>query len=517
MGEYVWSATCGSFPWGNIGMDVVWQAQAAPPGVVTISITSPGGNDSVDVVVWDAEIEKCDGAWMPTKDGTVDITANIRPVGVSGIIKFILDEGGTSSQTGYCVNRGTATTKDLQFEAQAGFTISGPQNCFATTTSPVNSATVTASCYDYGAYGMMRVEVTVAGTTLDAHVVGGTDEYVLIPRDDDENHIADTWTYNNGNANDDNDTSLNNEYDGDGLTRYEEYRGVDIDENGEISEENERLNPNRKDLFVQGSGFGGGFPDFAYGEAFAEAQINVHEFVGTDDRGIDVLVVTLPDTGGHIYRRGDPYGVGIRDWTFSTLGSSSVGSGSTYGSPSVKKKATNYYFDDKPYDDHMTWTAPSMRTGNPNGVLDPVYPQRVEDCNDNGEVDEEIYYNEADGDLTPPADNTDQFLDGDHPIPSGESWDYEQELSPMDIDDDGLVTLPMDNQVPVPGDDEYTKTEVVQNVITHEIGHAVGIDYLDNDGHCVDSTCLMYMYTNNFSRDDHFCNGCRAKIRIHNN
>lgn len=93
------------------------------------------------------------------------------------------------------------------------------------------------------------------------------------------------------------------------------------------------------------SGFGGDFPDFAYGGAFAVADINVHEFVGTvgtDDKSIDVLVVSLQDSGGHISRRGDPGSNGVRDWIWDTLGQSGVGGAGSYGSPNIYKKAIDY-------------------------------------------------------------------------------------------------------------------------------------------------------------------------------
>ena len=51
--EYVWSATAGSFPLGNIGPDVLWLAPDEPSTVdgVTISLSAPAGSDSVDVTV----------------------------------------------------------------------------------------------------------------------------------------------------------------------------------------------------------------------------------------------------------------------------------------------------------------------------------------------------------------------------------------------------------------------------------------------------------------------------------
>jgi len=360
----------------------------------------------------------------------------------------------------------------------------------------------------------MNAWATVLGKEKWAHIPGANDIwYIRIPRDDDSNHIADCWAYNAGDEDDDDDASLNNTYYGDGLTRYEEYRGVDINMDGTVSDA-ERLTPLHKDLFVQGSGFGGDFPDFAYGDAFVEAGIQVHEFagtVGTDDRNIDVLVASAIDAGGHIYRCGDPTPSGVRDWTWSTKGQSTVGDGNSYGSPEINKYASDYYFDDKPHSDGMTWTAPGQWAGAANGVLDPVNPERVEDTNDNGVLDG----NERDGATTPPTDDADNDFDGDYPV-SAAPWDWNQELSPMDIDADEQVELPMYSQVPVSPGDEYTRPEVVQHTTTHEMGHAMGIDGPYN-GHCNDPTCLMYRYSPNWARDGHLCNDCRAQIRIHNN
>lgn len=212
-------------------------------------------------------------------------------------------------------------------------------------------------------------------------------------------------------------------------------------------------------------------------------RFNVHEFVGTvgtDDRNIDVLVVTATDNmygawtdGGHIYRQTDPGWDGTRNWTFDTPGTSGVGGASSYGSNTlVYKKAMNYYFDDKPHLDGNTWTAPGVWGGAANGVLDPVNPERVEDTNDNGVLDP----NEKDGNTNPPHDDGDNNFDGDHPVKSGATWEWNHDLSPMDIDNDDMVELPRYPQVPVSSGDEYTKPHVVKHVITHQMGHAIGID-----------------------------------------
>jgi hypothetical protein len=180
-----------------------------------------------------------------------------------------------------------------------------------------------------------------------------------------------------------------------------------------------------------------------------------------------------------------------------------------YGTATVHKLAIDYYFNDKPHRDWNTWVAPGQWDANynGNGVLDPVDPVEVEDTDDDGEIDN----NENDGDTSPPHDDADGSRDGDYPVKSGESWDFNRDLSPFDIDDDGKVELPQDNEVPVTTD-EHTRAQVTRHTITHEMGHAVNIG-----GHCDHPDCVMYMYVENWKNDYHFCTDCRSEISIHNN
>ena len=479
------------------------------------------------VTVLKVEIEKCDAGFLPkggSEDNTTTIRAFITPDTVKGKFRFTLYD--TSSEPGFCLNapdaipasgEDSAAWKDLQFPDQTGFTVAGGNRDVAeTTANNLSEATVSVKSFDYGAYGKIKAEFIVdgSGPTCLATEQGGLQQYTKIPLDADGNDIADGWTYNAGGKSDDDDVSLNNTANGDGLTRFEEYRGVDINNDSTVSA-NERLRPDRKDLFVQGNGFGGGFPAFSYGGAFGEDQIEVHDFVGTvgtDDRNIDVLIVSLLDQGGHIQRVGGPSGGGVRQWQWSTKGQSTVGGAASYGAPEVNKKANDYYFDDKPYRDGNTWSSVAVWANAPNGILDPVNPERVEDVNDNGVLDA----NENDSTNSPPSDDADGAFDGDYPVVSGGSWSWSEDLSPFDIDADGKVELPRDNEVPVPADDEYTKEQVVRHTITHEMGHACGING-PWASHCNDPTCLMYQFSNNWKRDGHFCNDCRDQLRIHNN
>ena len=532
--------------WDGKGNTGIYDGVYLPPGIYTVFFYVINNGILVQKsktinVIFDAEISKCSDEFMPSggpgvnDDNTTTFTMTLQG-GASAPIRFTLYE--VSSEPGYCMNKPSSIPesgnedaddwKDLQFPSQTGFEVSGSDDNIATTTSSVSSVTVTVKSFDCGAYGKIKAEAQICGQWYTAHIVGGTDLFARIPRDDDNNHIADTWTFNTGDATDDDDTSLNNTNNGDGLTRYEEYRGVDINGDGTITTSSERLNPSKKDLFVQGGGFGGTFEPFSWGDAFSEAGLDVHLFSGiegTDDRNIDLLVVLAVPTdyqywvdGGHIYRRGDPYVSGVRDWTFDTPGYSEKGT-TSYGSFCfVYKKAINNYFNDKPYKDHNTWVRDGQWDTNyyGNGKLDPIVPERVEDIDDDGQYP--LPTNEKDGNTNAPYDDEDDEFDGDYPVKSGSFWDYNQQLSPMDIDHDDLVELPSRAKVSdILTSDEYTKTQVVRHVTTHEMGHAVGIHGEEEGGHCDNETCLMYQWTNNWSRDGHLCSHCRAMILIHNN
>jgi len=81
-------------------------------------------------------------------------------------------------------------------------------------------------------------------------------------------------------------------------------------------------------------------------------------------------------------------------------------------------------------------------------------------------------------------------------------------LSPMDVDQDGLVEDPRDTT-----GTEYTKAHALKHTITHELGHLVGIDH----NAFVDT--LMSGVSNNWIRDEFFAPQPTVElefINIHN-
>jgi hypothetical protein len=151
--------------------------------------------------------------------------------------------------------------------------------------------------------------------------------------------------------------------------------------------------------------------------------------------------------------------------------------------------------------------APGVWGGAANGVLDPVNPERVEDIDDDGILDNPA---ERDGSASGVHDDGDNDFDGDYPVQDS-PWKWDEDLSPHDIDNDGKFELPL---VPKVSDiiNDYSRAHVVMRTCNHEMGHSVG-----KSGHCGDITCAMYGGIPNYNRHGHFCNGCRSVIRIHNN
>lgn len=210
-------------------------------------------------------IEKCNIDFIPTfSEGSPEndqftIKARANDPNAKGRFKFTLYD--ISSLPGYCMNKPLNVPasgmhsddwKDLQFmRPQANFNVAGQNWSTATTFSDdLNETEVTIQCYDFAAYGKIKVEFTPQGTN---NVLLGVEEgsidnqqFTRIPLDDNHNFIADGASQNNGLANDDNDNSpFGSGIHGDQITRFEEYRGFFLKNNYH------RLSTDEKDIFIR--------------------------------------------------------------------------------------------------------------------------------------------------------------------------------------------------------------------------------------------------------------------------
>jgi hypothetical protein len=223
----------------------------------------PIGNDEPDLIV------EADGYrdWLPRGQEGVDnglpgatlpITARVvsRTGGTleAEWIRFELKQ--VTREPGVCINAPREPAKneppDLSFEPVVGSAIvSGPERLVAQTSGGrVSSSAVVAASFDFGAYAVLEVTARVNGKTLTGHMAGeprGTP--ITLPKCTGSSRVADAWraTAGIGDEMDDSDAEtdpVREAIPGDGLTLYEEYRGL-VAKIGHI-----RLDPRRKELML---------------------------------------------------------------------------------------------------------------------------------------------------------------------------------------------------------------------------------------------------------------------------
>ncbi|MBI3248640.1 MAG: SBBP repeat-containing protein [Deltaproteobacteria bacterium] len=483
------------------GTDCDDQAASVYPGAKEI----PGNNrdDDCDASTLDRQLAlvldvndpsdpKANAAtWLPTVGRRAVLTARVMDELHQSVGSPVdtLTIGGSSALPGqYTNDENPDPSPDYVVESSGG-----------------NQAVVQAQ--DYG--GFLTLQATATLTLADGTRVVLQQTFTL-PSDRDHDGLPDAWEDQFGelDPDEDFDTSVGNPYVGDGLTAFEEYRGfvwgpplvrVGPDATyqtpvyvpqGPVT--HVRSHPFRKDLFLKWSGYGGASP-FALGTAFSEdAGLEVHgcdAAVSAGEAHLDAVEVANDQTGtyqgadGHINKRG------VRDWIWDTKGASGQGDATTYGSPVTYQLPLDDYFADRPYVDG----APQ------DGQLNPVTAAAVEDGNDNAVLDIRKGLNED--------KIKNGNLDGDQFVPGR----FDQALSALDLDHDGMVELPVVNlPSQIDGQFEYSKAQVVMSTITHEVGHALGLT------HNQDATCLMYEQSPNWSRAGCLSPSSKAEIQIHN-
>ncbi len=273
----------------------------------------PVTGDPWKITVWEFEIDPPFIDALPQDGATYTFTATIRPEKDhygNSMARFIVFEIYSSREPGYCLNATrrqglwtdtSSEDNDLKFVPdQQGFMVDDDVNLpnepylgygRAVTVNRVLTASVQVRCLDYGAYGSVWALADLPGQGpfaaarwkgtfvergalipldqrdgLDNDRDGKPDEDLIDGQDNDNdgeidedaerNFIYDGWQWNNGAATDDNDNEPQGDgTPGDGLTRYEEYKGLEV--LGEANDGNEacnlqhvRLNPTQKEIFV---------------------------------------------------------------------------------------------------------------------------------------------------------------------------------------------------------------------------------------------------------------------------
>jgi len=316
--QYEWTATRGSFPLGNKGETVVWRApQESGQVEFTLKARDIGRQyDDEDVTVrvktqvrkLGIDLVKTSSAWVPVAtalDATSEATVYVckddkwRHPGRRKFIRLKLKR--VSRELGVCMNYPSQASAnknpDLFFNENSmskdyallkDKTVSGncPTEILAPNDNPAHShhylyavskrrltkARPIVRCEDYGAVAVLEamanccVQVPPRDSGFVSPCDGGsccegTNE-VKIPRDDNNNDIADGAPQDGGGAagNADNDNApAGDGYSGDGLTNYEEYRGFIVG-GGTVAKRHIRTSTTDKDIFIYDEhGLGTGF------------------------------------------------------------------------------------------------------------------------------------------------------------------------------------------------------------------------------------------------------------------
>jgi hypothetical protein len=231
---------------------------------IGISSGEPTYDDPVTVgdpwtmTIWEFWITPCPKNWRPKLDEDLSFAAWIEPTTdhkgnpMVGTIIFLLN---SSNQPGHCLNDcrlgstgqwawdgTTGCHDDFQFLPEqpnllvfprdqtiegVGYNYNVAMSAWAT-----RRATVTVRCLDYGGWAYLMGYVTGFFGEGAARRIDAQDLFVVdIPMDENENHIADYWEDlrnppSRDPLSDDDDTPVGNGTGGDGLSLYEEYRGL---------------------------------------------------------------------------------------------------------------------------------------------------------------------------------------------------------------------------------------------------------------------------------------------------
>jgi hypothetical protein len=217
-------------------------------------------------------------------------------------VKLTFELKGVSRLEGVCNNApatGASKGEDLRFLQDRNPGVKVEDRAKATSRGPVGEARVTISSFDFGAWGRLlvtaedakgrKVPVTVKGRE------GKVGAALPVPKDEDENRIADVWdeahgTFGKASTTDDENLPYGNGFHGDGLTIFEEYRG--FQRRGAWMEGD----PKKKDLFVcDKSGFA------AEGIVLFEAasELAVHS-VTCDELGSSRVINRYGAAGPHV-------------------------------------------------------------------------------------------------------------------------------------------------------------------------------------------------------------------------
>ena len=241
--------------------------ESCNPGTISIHIRATGPKEEVEAIL--IPPDDYDG-WTPQGGDDEDTAGNgmlvkvklqkkdrpgEKPRAKAKSFKFELT--GVSKEPGVCLNwPSKAKTKpdpdfDLKIDQHGNPSLQvASDGQSATGGSDLQESSVTISSYDWGGWGSLKVTAELDNNqTVVAHLQNQPDiEELKIPKDDNDNHIADEWEqqFKDKTAESDEDKLEYQELaQGDGLSLYEEYRGFRVQGGAHI-----RTDPDVPDVFV---------------------------------------------------------------------------------------------------------------------------------------------------------------------------------------------------------------------------------------------------------------------------
>jgi hypothetical protein len=239
-------------------------------------------------------LEKVDEDWLPENGNGVKVDAGIEG-GATEPMDWRFELSDVTTERGECLNSENRDRQpDLYFDDDINVAL-GLTSAQKTgdawrieTTEPLERVTLWVASRDYGAWGNLRAWIKMGNEWQPVAVEGSELDYITIPLDEagGENFVADAWERSEGIALgqdcriDDDEKGPKNIHRGDGLSLYEEYRGV------LVKGDHFRTHPTIKDLFIHiqpGSGLDGFGNYFLNAAGTAVHELSENELLGPGD------------------------------------------------------------------------------------------------------------------------------------------------------------------------------------------------------------------------------------------